>query len=144
MQSDLTDDRAQIQKIIDDMFVAISWREGNMPDLVAFGGAVRDEAVLIPSARPIATTSIGPFVERMSQLHSSGNVVSFQESSGKTLITSFGNIAVAIGAFDTQIDGVSGRGVNAFLFVRDADEWQIAGMAWDNEADAKMIPEELR
>jgi hypothetical protein len=36
------------------------------------------------------------------------------------------------------------RGVGAFLFIKDAGKWRIAGQAWDLETEDNPIPAPLR
>ncbi|MDT9598797.1 nuclear transport factor 2 family protein [Sphingosinicella rhizophila] len=142
-QPDRSADEARILEIVDTMFDAISWSEGSPPDFDRFSAAVMAEAVLVPAARPAATTDIASFVKRMSGLHADGAMKTFTEKATKTQIRIFGNIAVAIGGFEAIADGSPGRGANVFLLVRDAGDWRIAAMAWDNESVDNPLPEDL-
>ena len=133
-------DEARIVEIIGSLFDAISWAEGRPPDFDRFSAAVRDDAIIVPAARPAAPTDIVSFVKRMSSLHTSGAMRTFDERARKTVVKVFGNVAVAIGGFETVADGSTGRGVNAFLFIREASDWRIAAMAWDNETPTTRLP----
>jgi len=137
-------DKARILEIVEDMFAAVSWAPGKAPDFARFSASVRDDAVLVPASRPVATTSIAGFVERMTGLHAAGSMALFDERAGTTVVHVFGNLAVAIGAFDADADGSKSRGANGFLLVRNGHDWEIAAMAWDNESDSAPMPEELR
>jgi Domain of unknown function (DUF4440) len=140
---DYANDEARIVEIIDSMFAAVSWTEGRSPDFDRFSAAVRDDATIVPAARPAAPTNIASFVKRMSGLHTNRTMKTFVEKAGKTVIKLFGNVAVAIGGFEAVADGSRSRGVNIFLFIREAGDWQIAAMAWDNETPTAPLPEEL-
>jgi hypothetical protein len=136
-------DESRIVDIINAMFDAISWSDSSQPDFQKFTAAVRSDAIVVPSARPAAPTDIAAFVKRMSELHSKGTMKSLEETGLKNRVKVFGNIAVAIGSFRAKIDGSISRGANAFLFIREAGDWQIAAMAWDNESASTPLTAEL-
>jgi hypothetical protein len=142
--ADYAQDEARIREIVEQMFEAISWSDTKAPDFDAFASAVRKDAVLVPSARPVSPTDIDTFVGRMSGQHSSGGMKTFDERANKTIVKVFGNLAVAIGSYQAQIDGGPiGRGANGFLLIRNEGDWQIAAMSWDSEGDGKPMPAEL-
>jgi ketosteroid isomerase-like protein len=136
-------DESRIVDIINTMYDAISWSDASQPDFQKFTAAVRSDAVVVPSTRPAAPTDIAAFVERMSALHANGTMKTFEETGLKNRVKVFGNVAVAIGSFRAKIDGSVSRGVNAFLFIREAGDWQIAAMAWDNESASTPLIAEL-
>ena len=138
------DDEGQIVGIIAEMFEAISWSHDASPDLSAFKKSVLPDALLVPAARPAVTTGIEAFVSRMAALHAGGSLKSFKERADRTIVKIFGNVAVAIGSFSADVDGSKSRGANGFLLVKDDGRWWIAGLAWDNERDDVLLPEELR
>jgi len=142
--TDYTADESRIRQIVEKMFTAISWTETRPPDFDTFSQAVRKDAVLVPAARPASPTTIDTFVARMSGQHRSGAMKTFDERAHKTIVKVFGNLAVAIGSYEAQIDGGPiGRGANGFLLIRNDDDWQIAAMAWDSEGEGKPLPAEL-
>lgn len=138
------EDEERIRRIIEDMFVAVSWSTTTPPDFKAFAKAVNKSAVVIPAARPASFTNIEAFAARMNEQYVSGAMTTFDERANKTVVNVFGNIAVAIGSFEARIDGGPvGRGANVFLFIRTEADWQIAAMAWDNEGEIKPLPADL-
>lgn len=140
-----SDDEQAIVAIIEDMFAAISWDGESPPDLARFGAAVLPEATVVPSARPLAPTSIATFSQRMASLYVDGAMKIFDERALGTVVQVFGNIAVALGGFEAIVDdGAPGRGANAFLFVKEPEGWRIAAMAWDNEREGVQLPPGLR
>lgn len=140
-----SDDEQAIVAIIEDMFAAISWDADNPPDLARFVAAVLPEATVVPSARPLAPTDITAFSQRMAGLYAEGAMKTFDERPLGTVVQVFGNIAVALGGFEAVVDGgAPGRGANAFVFVKDAEDWRIAAMAWDNEREALQLPSILQ
>lgn len=142
--ADYSSDIAEIRRIVEGMFQAISWSPDAPPDLEAFAAPVRADASIVPAARPIATTAIERFTRMMAQQRDDGNLVNFAEHALATQVLVFGNVAVALGGFQALINETKqARGANGFLFVRDQDGWKIAGMAWDNESEAHPLPAAL-
>ncbi|PWG03497.1 DUF4440 domain-containing protein [Sphingosinicella humi] len=127
-------DESEIIAIVARMFDAISWNPDQGPDLDGFAQPVLPEAILVPSARPAAPTDIVSFTDRMRRLHAESAMATFSEKPLTTVVHLFGNIAVAIGGYEMQVDGdAPARGANAFLFVRTETGWKVAGLAWDSE-----------
>ncbi|ABQ66869.1 hypothetical protein Swit_0501 [Rhizorhabdus wittichii RW1] len=142
--ADYAKDEARIREIVEQMFEAINWSADKAPDFTAFAAAVRKDALLAPSARPVSPTDIETFVGRMRGQYESGGMKTFDERANKTIVKVFGNLAVAIGSYRAQIDGGPiGRGANGFLLVRNDGDWQIAAMGWDSEGEDKPMPAEL-
>jgi hypothetical protein len=137
-------DKARILELVENMFDAISWAPNKAPDFALFRAPVRDDAVLVPASRPPSPTSIADFVGRMTDLYAANGMALFDERPSTTVVHVVGNLAVAIGSFVANADGSESRGANGFLFVRNADDWEIAAMAWDNESDTSPMPEDLQ
>jgi hypothetical protein len=140
---DYAADEKRILEIIDSMYESISWNDRVLPDFDRFTAAVRNDAVVVPASRPAAPTDIRSFVNRMSGLHAGRAMKSFEEEAHRNTVKVFGNIAVAMGSFKALVDGSANRGVNAWLFIREAGDWQIAAMAWDNETASTPLTGEL-
>jgi hypothetical protein len=137
-------DKQAIAAIIDQMFDAISWNEASGPDLERFSQPVLADATIIPSARPAVPTRIDGFAQRMGALHEAGAMKIFEERALRSSVQVFGNIAVALGGYEMKVDGGGpSKGANAFLFIREAGGWRIAGMAWDSERDGVILPADL-
>ena len=133
-----------IEDIIRGMFAAIQWDQDRTPDWVGFGASVRPGAAILPSARPATEVALDAFVARMKGLRDQGVLSTFEETILGVDVQAFGNVAVARAAYATTVNGKpDGRGLNAFLLVKDAGAWTIAGLAWDNESDAAPLPADL-
>lgn len=126
-------DRRMLRDIIGRLFDHLSWDENRIPDWSSFKAAFRDDAVLYPSARPAAQSSVPTFVERMEDLRRGGTLKSLLEKPLAIDVTVFGNTALVYASYDAVINGAPSRGANAFLFVKDNDGWAIGALAWDNE-----------
>lgn len=130
-------DKTRIRDIITKLFDDLSWDENSAPDWSAFKKAFRNDAVLYPSARPVAQKPMLDFVDGMEGARTSGDLKSIVEAPLAFDITVFGNTALAYTSYKAEINGgAPGRGANAFLFVKDDGQWKIGAMAWDNESEA--------
>lgn len=135
------DDVQAIQQLIDEMFLAISCDANRQSDWDAFRSPCIDGAAMIPSARPPNPTGIDAFIDMMRGQMSDGSIKTFLERTVGHHVRVFGNIAVAMSAYEAVInDGPPNRGVNAFLLVKDTS-WQIAAVAWDSESPENQIPD---
>lgn len=94
--------------------------------------------------RPVMQQSVDGFMERLSGLAET-KLRSFHEKVLGTDVRVFGNVAVAIASCETvENEAEVSRGVEMLLLVRDADQWRIAGQAWDVESDEVKVPPYLR
>src|ERR1700678_2819004 len=115
-QPDYAADEKRILTIIDSMYRAISWNDGVQPDFDRFRAPVRNDAIVIPAARPAEPTDIKSFVSRMRRLHAEGVMKTFEEMGIKNTVKVFGNIAVAMGSFKALVDGSANRGGKRLAF----------------------------
>jgi hypothetical protein len=137
-------DVSEIQAVIEQLFAAICWNPGNAPDWETFKGLCLDDALLIPAARPARPTELRSFIEMMDEQRHGGKLAEFRERVLAHDVGVFGNVAVARSSFATSVNqGSEGRGVNAFMLIKNADSWRIAAMSWDNESEEHPIPADL-
>jgi hypothetical protein len=137
----MTDDERALRALAAAGLEAISWREGTAPDWDAFFGPYVAGAVLCPSARPAATVTPEAFRARMDAQRESQTLRSLEEAPLGVTVQVFGNVGVVLAAFEARVNGgAPGRGVNAYLCVKDADAWKIVAVAWDNESPAAPLP----
>jgi hypothetical protein len=140
----MTDDERRLRALAAAGLEAISWREGTAPDWKAFFGPYVAGAVLCPSARPAATVAPDAFRARMDAQRESQALRSLEETPLGTTVQVFGNVAVVLSAFEARVNGGGpGRGVNAYLCVKDDGEWKIVAVAWDNERAGAELPADL-
>ena len=140
----ITDDERALRALAAAGLEAISWREGAAPDWQSFFAPYVEGAVLCPSARPAVTTTPDAFRERMEAQRTSNALRSLEEKPLGTSVQVFGNVAVVLSAFEMRANGGgSARGVNAYLCVKDAEEWKIVAVAWDNESATVKLPPDL-
>jgi hypothetical protein len=140
----MTDDERALRALTADALAAISWHEGTAPDWDAFFGPYLAGAVLCPSARPAATVAPDAFRARMDGQRTSGALKSLEEQPLGTSVQIFGNVAVVLSAFEARVNGgAPGRGVNAYLCVKNEGAWKIVAVAWDNESATVKVPATL-
>jgi len=81
------------------------------------------------------------FRARMDAQRESGTLRSLEETPLGTTVQLFGNVAVVLSAFEARVNGGGpGRGVNAYLCVKDGGAWKIVAVAWDNESATAPLP----
>ncbi len=69
---------------------------------------------------------------------------SLEEKALGTTVRVFGNVAVMLSAFEASANGgPPGRGVNAYLCVKDGGTWKVVAVAWDNESTTDKLPATL-
>jgi len=140
----MTDDERELRTLTAAGLEAVSWREGTAPDWAAFFGPYVPGAVLCPSARPAATVTPDAFRARMDAQRESQALRSLEETPLGTTVQVFGNVAVVLSAFEACVNGgAPGRGVNAYLCVKDGGAWKIVAVAWDNESAMVKLPAAL-
>lgn len=140
----MTDDERALRALTAKGLDAISWTEGSEPNWRAFFGPYLDGAVLCPSARPATTVTPAAFQTRMDAQRGSNALRSLDEKPLGTTVQVFGSVAVVMSAFEARANGgAPGRGVNAYLCVKDGAEWKVVAVAWDNETATTPLPAAL-
>lgn len=137
-------DEQAIRAVIKRQFGSLSWTPGGSADWDTFMSDFVPDAPLYPAMRPVMQQSVDGFMERLSGLAET-KLRSFHEKVLGTDVRVFGNVAVAIASCETvENEAEVSRGVEMLLLVRDADQWRIAGQAWDVESDEVKVPPYLR
>lgn len=138
-------DEHVLRHMVDDLYAALCWTENTQPDWQKFKSCFRDDAVLVPSARPAVPTTIDAFVKRMEGLRANGTLKSMHETPLGYTFSIFGNTALVHSSYATVINGgAPSRGANAFLWVKNDGEWKVVGLAWDNESEQVPLPPALQ
>ena len=138
-------DASAIRDVLASQFRALQWEPGRPADWVAFRSTFFPDTTFVPAARPAQRKTVDEFIARMQKLEADGKLKTFHETMLGTTIYVFGNVAVALGACEMLENGEEvTRDVGAFLFVKDAGKWRIAGQAWDLETEDNPIPAPLR
>lgn len=131
-----------ILDVIRTLYQALNWGPDKAPGWEAFKSCFHESARLYPSARPMEAVSVDAFVERMDAQRKNGNLASFSETMLGEDVLVFGNVAVAFSAYETLMnDGDTSRGLNAFHFAHDGNEWKVLTLAWDNASADLPLPD---
>jgi hypothetical protein len=139
------EDVAAIRGLLATQFRSLQWAPGRPADWGAFRSTFFPDTTFVAAARPARRQTVEAFIARMQLMEAEGKLKTFEETMLGTTVHVFGNVAVALGACEMLENGSEvTRDVGAFLLVKDAGEWKIAGQAWDLERDANPIPESLR
>lgn len=84
------------------------------------------------------------FRARLETQRESNALRSLEEKPLGTTVRVFGNVAVMLSAFEASANGdAPGRGVNAYLCVKDGGAWKVVAVAWDNESATEKLPASL-
>ena len=140
----MTEDERELRALTANALEAISWRGSGAPNWTAFFAPFVPGAVLCPSARPAAVVAPDAFRARMDAQRESNALRSLEERPLGATVQIFGSVAVVLRAFEMRANGgAPGRGVNAYLCVKDGGAWQDVAVAWDNESVTAQLPATL-
>ena len=144
MNKDSVDtDRQKIRALIEQQFQSLSWSKGRDGNWPAFENDFLDGARLFPGARPVKSTTVPEFVNRMQSL-SKSSLGQLDETCLGAKIDVFGNVAVAMAVCELVENGTrTSHNVEALLLVKTGGEWKIAAQAWDTAAEGSELPDEL-
>lgn len=138
------DDVKAINTVIDGLFEAISWTPDRPADWQALAQSFHDDAVMIPSARPIATVDVRTFSDRMQAQRDSGALTSFEERVLHNTVHVMGNAASVANVYEGVANGGAPfRGVNMLLLSKEDGRWKVVAMTWAQETDDAPLPAAL-
>lgn len=136
-------DHKQIRDLIERQFQSLSWSKERDGSWEAFENDFLEKAPLFPGARPVKSTTVPDFVNRMQSL-SKTTLGQLDEACLGAKINVFGNVAVAMAVCELVENGTTtSHNIEALLLVRTDGEWKIAAQAWDTAADGDALPVEL-
>ncbi len=131
-QTQVTEDRAEIARLIKRQFRALCWDEATPPDLDALNAAYVEGAQLFASARPAKGQTAQAFGARMQDLRDTGKIPVFEEKGVGMHIWIAGNVAVAMAGCEMHENRSDiTEDISAFLLIKNPDGWAIASQAWD-------------
>lgn len=138
---------ADIHRLITDFYDIITFKAGERPHYNTLLGMFDENAVLINNsfARPLRFTP-EEFVQALQSQVAAGDMQQFmqREIYGKTEL--FGKVAQRISVYeynfaDHELERLP-RGINFIQFVQIDGKWLITAMAWNDENENHIIPEE--
>ena len=137
-------DVSLIKALVRNQFESLTWTREKEADWDGFADTFLPGASLFPAARPVKPQTVDQFVDRMKRLRAEGKLATLEETPLGCEARIFGNVAVAFFGCEMLENGSTvTRDVSAAVLVRDQDRWRIAAQAWDNETEARKIPDDL-
>lgn len=138
------DDDEAIRVLIREHFEAMGWEPGTDPDWDRFRQDFLPDAQLFGAARPVQSRTVDSFIERMETV-ARKNLHTFEEHTRGMKILRFGNIAVVL-AMSEMLENAEeeNHDISGYLLVKSEGRWSIAAHAWDQAAEDKPVPDELR
>lgn len=126
------DDISEIRALIEAQFASLNWSEGHAADWDGFAAVFRDDATLIPAARPTERRTVGDFRDRLARLKQDGTLRTFSERMTRISVQVAGTVAVVMAGCEMTENGTTmTNDVSAFLLIKEDGAWRIANQAWD-------------
>ena len=130
--TETADDIGEIRALIEAQFASLNWSEDHRADWHGLATVFRDDATLIPAARPAQRRTVAEFRDRLEQLEQDGTLRTFSERMTQISVQVAGTVAVAMaGCAMTENGTTITNDVSAFLLVKEDGAWRIANQAWD-------------
>jgi hypothetical protein len=139
------EDVSSIDRIVTALYSAITFREGETPDLE------RLRALFTPDAPFIRITGEGPnnmtiasFIASFRERVKTGALKSFHESEVFRKTNAYGSIAQVFSTYgkglNTKNPALFVRGINSLQLYHDGRRWWISGIVWEDERPGRPIP----
>ncbi|MGH8237169.1 MAG: nuclear transport factor 2 family protein [Steroidobacteraceae bacterium] len=142
--SDSSAEVSGIRELVRRQYSCLNWTRERDADWGGFADTFLAGAALFSATRPVQPQTVDQFVDRMKRLRAEGKLATFEETPLGCEVRVFGNVAVAFVACEMLENAATvTRDVSAVVLVRDHDRWRIAAQAWDNETQARKIPDDL-
>ena len=137
----------EIDYLTKDFYKAISFVRSEPPDFTPVKILFFGTGILINNSfnTPITFTA-GSFIEAMESQVAEGNIEQFMEREIYSKTEMFGKVAHRISVYeynfaDHEMQKLP-RGINFIQFVQIESNWRILSMAWFDENENHLIPEE--
>jgi hypothetical protein len=138
--------KAELDRLIDGFFRAVSFEEGTTPLYESIYGLFIEAGLLIKNtASTPEISTVSQFIEPRLAAVRSGELTRFNEVEICETTEIFGNVAHRFNSYAKSgtVKGVvfAARGMISTQFVNTASGWKISAMAWDDERPGRSIPE---
>ena len=137
----------EIDYLTKDFYKAISFRNSQPPEFDTLDILFYEDGTLVNNSfsEPIDFTT-SSFVEAMQSQVASGDMEQFMQREIFSKTEVFGKIAQRISVYeynfsDQEVPRMP-RGINFILFIQVEGNWRIVSMAWNDENENHVIPEE--
>lgn len=137
--------RAELKRLIDEFFYAVSFNEGEEPSYSKLHDLFIEPGLLIKNSGAVPEISlVNEFIQSRQALVDAGELTYFHEAEIVDATEDFGNVAQRFSAYTKSgtLKGISfrARGMVSTQFILTPRGWMISSMAWDDERAELKIP----
>ncbi|MDQ0688276.1 MULTISPECIES: DUF4440 domain-containing protein [Streptomyces] len=126
--------KTEIDSLTAEFFGAFDNRGGRTPDVARIRRLVLPAGVVVKTGPEFTVLTVEEFIEPRRRLLTEGRLVEFAEWETSERTDIAGDIASRLGEYRKSgiLDGepFEGGGTKTFQFVRTAEGWRIAALAW--------------
>jgi hypothetical protein len=137
----------QIDHLTADFYKAISFKNEETPDFTPLKILFYGEGILVNNSfsKPITFTAES-FIQAMESQIAAGAMAQFMQHELHSKTEIFGRVARRVSVYeynfaDHELEWLP-RGINFIQFVQIEGNWRILSMAWSDENESHLIPEE--
>lgn len=140
------DVRAELKRLIDDFFKAVSFEPGQTPQYARIRDLFIDDGKLIRNSSDTPeVASVDEFIETRETIFDSGELTAFEEVELAEITEVFGNVAHRFSTYEkhgaSRAGPIAGVGLISTQFIRTPSGWKISSMAWDDARPGLAIPD---
>ena len=149
-QTQLSTDQADvssIEAVVSAIYKAISFREGEEPDMSRFRSLFNSNAQFIRISQDgVDTMDVESFTASFRERVKTGALKSFYEAELSRQTLAFGSIAQVFSTYHKRMgtedpEGLI-RGINSLQLYNDGQRWWIISILWEDERGDNLIPPE--
>src|SRR4051812_39925480 len=140
-------DRAAIDSLVKTFLDTFTNTNGRRPDVRRIHALALPSAVVVKATAPAPEVySLREFVEPRQELLTGGELLDFEEVEVSARTQVAGNVAQRYSVYrKTGLQSgrpFSTKGVKIWQFVRTPEGWRISALAWDDEREGFVVPEQ--
>lgn len=140
-------DVSSIDRIVNAIYAAITFQEGESPDMERFRGLFTPDASFIRiTGEGVNKMTTDSFIASFRERIKTGVLKSFHESEIYRKMNTYGSMAQVFTTYrkglNTKDPALFVRGINSLQLYYDGQRWWIASLVWEDERSDNPIPEE--
>ena len=135
----------QIEQLTTELYRAISFEQGEQPDLVALKGTFTENGRLInTSENNPFDLSVDDFIDKMSEQVENGQLLALSERELASGTDIFSGVAHRFSTYEATIKLMDAdivvRGINSIQFILSEGRWKVSTWAWCDENEGNPLP----
>jgi hypothetical protein len=140
-------DVSSIDAVVRAIYEAITFREGEEPDMSRLQSLFNPDAQLIRITQDgVDTMTVESFIASFKERVKTGALKSFYEAEISRRTNAFGSIAQVFSTYNkgmntAEPEGLR-RGINSLQLYYDGHRWWISSLLWEDERSDSLIPQE--